>query len=70
MQQCVFLVRRLHLRLFEGAIQSVGAECPWLRMQELHARVDAAKGNRNRLTRELDQRLEIIEELKHKVVDL
>jgi hypothetical protein len=39
-------------------------------MQDLQARLDAATGNRDRLRRELDWRLEIIEELKQKVVDL
>jgi hypothetical protein len=40
------------------------AESAWLKMQELQARLDAATGNRDRLRRQLDRRLEIIEELK------
>jgi hypothetical protein len=38
-------------------------------MQELEARPDPATGNRDRLSRKLDRRLEIIEELKQKVVN-
>jgi hypothetical protein len=34
------------------------------------ARLDAATGNRDRLRRKSDQRLEITEELKQNVVDL
>jgi chromosome segregation ATPase len=40
------------------------------RRQELQVRLDAATGNRDRLKRELDRRLEIIEELNQKVIDL
>jgi hypothetical protein len=39
-------------------------------MQELQARLDAATGNHDRLRQELDRRLEIIKEVKQKVVDL
>jgi hypothetical protein len=39
-------------------------------MWELQAMLDAATGNCNRLRRELDRRLEVIEEQKQKVVDL
>jgi hypothetical protein len=67
MQQGVFPVR---LRLFEGTIRSVREKCAWLRMQEPQVRLDAATGDRDPLRRELDQRLEIIEQLKQKVVNL
>jgi hypothetical protein len=70
MQQCVFLIRRRDFHLFEGAIRSMRAECAWLRMQKLQARFNDTTDNCERLTRELDRRLEIMEELKHKVVDL
>jgi hypothetical protein len=57
MHKCMFSVRcRLPLHLFEGGIRSVRAECEWLRTQELQARLDAATGNRGRLTRELEAR--------------
>jgi hypothetical protein len=56
--------------MFEGAIRSVRVEYAWLRMQELQARLNGALGNHNRLRWELDRRLEIIEELKQRVVDL
>jgi hypothetical protein len=39
-------------------------------MEELQTRLGAAMGSRDRLRRELDRRLEIIEEPKQKVVDL
>jgi hypothetical protein len=39
-------------------------------MQELEMKLDAATANRDQLRRKLDRRLEIIEELKQKVVDL
>jgi hypothetical protein len=50
MQRCVFPIRRcrLLLSLFEGAIRSVKAECTWLRMQRLQARLDAVMGNSDR----------------------
>jgi chromosome segregation ATPase len=40
------------------------------RRQELQTRLDAATGSRDRMKRELDRRLEIIEELNQKVIDL
>jgi hypothetical protein len=40
-----------------------------LRIHELQARLDTEIGNFERLRWELDRRLEIIEELKQKVVD-
>jgi hypothetical protein len=70
LQQCAFFIRRrFHLRLFEGSARSARAKCGWLRVHEFQARLDAATGNRDRLRRELDRRLETIEELKQKVVD-
>jgi hypothetical protein len=69
MQQYTFSVRR-RLRLVEDAIRSVREECAWLRMQELQARLDAAMGNHGWLKRELDRRLEIIDEPKQTIVDL
>jgi hypothetical protein len=41
-----------------------------LRVQELQATLDAATGNHDQLRLELDRKLEIIEDLKRKVVDL
>jgi hypothetical protein len=46
------------------------AEWAWLWMHELQARLDAATGNRDQVRRELDRRLQTIDELKQKVVYL